>query len=320
MQTSTEIVSTTDSKEDVAKAMAMYSKDKKETKSAPQPEQVEAKEHVEASEALENEVTDAEKLESDDVDETEDQTKDETDVAKPKKKGGFQKRIDKITKEREAARLEARLLQEELIRERAAKKATEPKTEAVDTKKATTSDGRPDPEQYKTAAEYFEALTDWKVEQNEKAKEFKRKAEMAKQEQEKTLAGFREKTKEFKKSTTDFDEVLAAVDHIPLTPVMQDLIINSDNGHQILYELAKDPDVYEQVMKLSPIMAAKEMGRREARLAVKSSDEPTETKTTKAPPPIKPVTKSTAVSTKNPGEMSYQEYLDWHKKTGGRTK
>ena len=313
----TNIVSSTDSKEDVAKAQAMYSKEpKKETKPAPKTEKVEAK-TTEAPEALENEVTDAEELETDDVDQTEEQQATAED-AKPKKKGGFQKRIDKLNKAKSLAEQEAAHWRERYLANE--NKTTEKKEVVAAEKPKTASDGKPDPEQYKNAAEYFEALTDWKVDQKEKAREFQAKAAQAKTEQEKTLSGFRERTKEFKKTVTDFDDVLADVDHIPLSAAMQDLFVSSDHGHQLLYELAKDPAEYERVTKMSPLQAARELGKREAKLSVKASEEPIETKTTKAPPPIKPVGKASTVSTKDPGEMSYRDYVEWHKRTGGRTR
>ena len=306
-----EVVSTTDSKEDVSKAKAMYSKKTVETKPAPVEDKTDKGEKAEASEALEKEIVEPEEIEADDVDETEDQENKQND--KPKKKGGFQKRIDKLTKERTLASQER-----DYWRELALKNGQKPieKVEPVETK-AKQTEGRPDPDNFKNQAEYVEALADWKFDQKQAKAEQSRKLEQAKAEQEKTTTTFQAKTKEFQKTNPDFLEVLEAVDHIPLTPALQDIFLTSENGHELMYDLAKNPEEYERISKLSPTAIYREMGKREAKMS-QPSKEVIEPKTTKAPAPVKPVGKSATVSTKDPGEMSYQEYKAWHAKQYGR--
>jgi hypothetical protein len=316
MQSTLEVVSTTDSKEDVSKAKAMYSKKPVETKPEPKEEKTPvAEKEAKASEALEAEITEPEEIEADDVDETEEGKENTTEV-KPKKKGGFQKRIDKLTKEREAAKAEAALWREEVMNARQKAPAESPKIEA----KTIPTEGRPDPEKFTNQAEFLEAVADWKFEQRIKAQEQTKKFEQAKAEQAKTADSFYKKVEEFKKSADDFMETLADVEHIPLTPALQDIFKESDHGPQLMYELAKEPEEYARISKLSPLAAAREMGKREARIPVLPSKETVETKTTKAPAPLKPVGKSATASTKDPGDMSFQEYKEWHKRTGGRTK
>jgi hypothetical protein len=310
-----EVVSTTDSKEDVARAQGMYSKKAKvEEKSAPEAKEPEAKQ-VEASEAPKDDIEASPKIEEDDVDETE-ETEEFRDAEKPKKKGGFQKRIDKLTKSKTLAEQERDYWKEQALKSSNQKSADSDRN-IVEAKADAAKDAKPDPERFNSQQEYIEALTDWKIEQKAKAAEMAQKVEAAKAQQEKTVSGFRERVKEFQKTATDLPEVLEAVDHIPLSPALQEIFIESERGHELMYTLAKNPAEYERIAKLPPLAAAKEMGKLEAKLASKSSDAEPEAKTTKAPPPIKPVTRANAVSTKDPGEMSYQEYKAWHKKQFG---
>jgi len=310
-----EVVSTTDSKEDVARAQGMYSKKSKvEEKSAPEPKPAEAK-APEASETPEKDIETSAKIEDDDVDETE-ESEESRDAEKPKKKGGFQKRIDKLTKSKTAAEQE-RDYWRELALKNSGQKPADSDRPVIDAKSEAPKDAKPDPEKFNSQADYLEALADWKYEQRTKAVEMAKKVEAAKIQHEKTVRGFQERVKEFKKTATDLPEVLEAVDHIPLSPALQNIFIESERGHELMYDLAKDPAEYERIAKLPPEQAGMEMGKRASRLASKSSDAEPETKTTKAPPPIKPVTRANAVSTKDPGEMSYQDYKAWHKKQFG---
>ena len=77
-----------------------------------------------------------------------------------------------------------------------------------------------------------------------------------------------------------------------------------------MYQLAKNREEYERICKLSPLAAAREMGRFEAKL--QSSEAPTQAKTTtKAPPPLKPVNAKASASVKDPDSLPYREWKAW---------
>lgn len=313
----TNVVSTTDSKEDVTHAMGMYSKKTGEDQPAPAAEKP-VVETPEASGASENAKIATEAHDADDSDDGESEETAEGAIdAKPKKKGGFQKRIDKLTKERTLASQERDYWKEQALK--AGTKPADEAVKAVETKTASAKDAKPNPDDFQTVGDYYEAVAEWKFEQKEKAKEQASLVARAKTEQEKTVTTFQSKVKEFQKTATDLHEVLENVDHIVLGPALQDIFLTSDNGPELMYDLAKDPAEYERINKMSPLAAAREMGKREAKMSsAVSSQEVTETKTTKAPPPVKPITgKSASVSTKDPGDMTYQEYKEWHKKKFG---
>lgn len=313
------IVSTTDTKEDVTKAMGMFSKKSpvEETKPAPAAEKVVDEKPADSGPV---EKLESKPVETDEDDSDAEETTDTEDPGKQKKKGGFQKRIDKLTKQKSLAEQERDHWKEQAMK--AGTKPAEEQAKPVETKAETPSkNGKPDPNKFDTVGDYMEALSDWKYEERTKAAEQAKKLAETKTEQEKTVAKFQEKIKEFQKTATDMQEVLEAVDHIPLSPALQDVFLQSENGHQLMYELAKEPEEYERISKLPASAQYREMGKREARLSMNSSAEVVAPKTTKAPPPVKPISgKGTVVSTKDPGDMSYQEYKEWHKKTGGKTR
>jgi hypothetical protein len=252
------------------------------------------------------EETDAKGEEKSDESESNDEEQSDDNKEKPtKKKGGFQRRIDKLNARNSAAQQEI-----EYWKQQALRGAGESKTETkVETKQ--TSEGKPNPETFETHAEYVEALTDWKIDQKNKEAAQKMEKSKFESEQEKLVKSYTEKAKSFFEKTADFADVLAEVDDIPLSPTLQDIILSSENGPELAYELAKNREEFARVCKLSPLAAAREMGKLEARLASKQSAGTTEIKkTTKAPAPIKPVGSKGGTIEKdiNDPNLSQKEY------------
>lgn len=103
------------------------------------------------------------------------------------------------------------------------------------------------------------------------------------------------------------------VDDIPMSLTVQEVILASDNGPELMYELAKNPEEYARICKLPAVQAARELGKFEARIS-SSQDTKKETKQltkTKAPPPIKPVGSKASSVTKSPDDMDFQEFKRW---------
>lgn len=283
-----QIDSTTDSKENIAAANAepKESKEKAEKDESAPAEKSEQKESPE-SDTEEKESDGEEKDESeDDADEESVEAKDAKED-KPKKKGGFQRRIDKLNSRYTAAQAEI-----EHWKKQALKGAGETKAdEAVDKPKAAaTGDGKPDPDTFDTHAEYVEALTDWKVKQEFSGRE--QQAAKAKLEDDKktALKAHYDRVNAFKAKTPDYDDAVEAVDDVPVSPTIGELIVSSENGPELIYELAKNREEFERINKLGPLAMAREIGRLEARLANGSDDKKSEPKKlTNAPKPINPV-------------------------------
>lgn len=225
-----------------------------------------------------------------------DESEDENKEVKAKKKGGYQKKIDRLNAENE-------YLKSQLAKPAETKTASK---EAVIEKT-----GKPKVDYFNTHSEYVEALTDWKIEQKSLAEKAEQKKDELKSEQEKQTATFQKKYDDFSKATEDFQETIDGVDDIRLSAVFEDAIISSEIGPQIMYELAKNREELERLSKLSPMFMLKEIGKIEARLE-KSKETKTEvkTKTTNAPPPPKSLSSKSASIKKsiNDSDLSQQEY------------
>jgi hypothetical protein len=260
--------------------------DKGETSEAGAEEDAEPKAPAE-SEPAETEETEEEGNESTESEADEAEEEEEpSEKTKTKKKGGFQRRIEK--KNAEIRARDARI--NELERELASKGAGKPEPKAADSKPA--AEGKPKLEDYDTHAEYVEALTDWKLEQRDKERAEKEANSKLESEQKEIEAAHLKRVKEFRKKTPDYAEVItgAVEAGLSLSPAVDRLLLESDVGPEVLYEMAKDLDEFERINSLGPIAAAREIGKLEAKLA-KSADAPKPEikKTTKAPKPIEPV-------------------------------
>lgn len=217
---------------------------------------------------------------------------------KPEKKGGFQRRIDKLT--REKRELEAKL--GELEGKLADKPAVQPKEEPKPT-----PEGKPSIEKYETYDEYVEALAEWKIDQREKARvaeESKRKAEA---EQQARNATWQERVAEFSKQYDDFDEVLESI-KVPITPAVQNTILESENGPALAYWLAQHGDELKRISGLSDLAAAREIGKIEASLTQPKPAVQAKPKVSAAPAPIKPVGGTASAHKKPLTEVPYEEY------------
>lgn len=263
---------------------------------------------IEQKKAVESETTETESKEDEPTESEESESgseNDSKDEKSGKKKGGFQRRIDKLNQQKAQAQQEA-----EFWRQQALKGAGgESKTEQKLAEPKPDSEGKPKPDDFENHSDYVEALTDWKTDQKFKEQAQKQEKSKAESEQQKIARDYQDRAKSFAEKTPDFKEVLAEVDEIRISPVVHDIILSSPNGPELAYELAKNPEEFEHVCKLPPIAAAREMGKVEARIASKSSEKKQEQKITKAPKPLEPVGGGQSPSVKkSPEEMSYAEY------------
>lgn len=215
---------------------------------------------------------------------------DDAEKDKPKKKSGAQRRKEQAERakaEAAEARREAEFWRKQAL-EGASEKKPEAKPEAAS---AVEPVGKPNLEDYETHAEYVEALTDWKIDQREKAREEKAQRSQLEAEQKKTVETHLERVESFKKQAHDYDDVLAEIDDLIFPPAVIDAISSSDLGPQVAYELAKNREEAERIAKLPPGAAYKAIGRLEAKIEARASDsKPIEPKKiTQAPKPIEPV-------------------------------
>lgn len=281
-------------------------------KDAPQssaPAQQAEQKETEDSETTETEVEEeTEELVEADTKDGAAKTGDEAN-AQPKRKGGIQKRVDKLNKRVTAAQQETEYWKAEAL-----KNATASKQAPVDQAKPESSEGKPKPEAFDTHSEYVEALTDWKTEQ--KFKEHDQKLEQSKllSAQAKANETHAERVKAFAEKTPDFQETLESLEDVPSSPAVREVIITSENGPELLYELAKNPDEAKRIALLGPLAAAREMGKIEARLSSSKTSEQKQDpkKISQAPKPLAPVggagKATTPMTLEEAAKSSYADY------------
>ena len=219
----------------------------------------------------------------DDSDSDDDESKDKGDK-KPKRKSGFKKRIERFQRRLSEKEQEIEYWRQVALKD---KKSDEPEAKQ-ESQSHQTGEEKPDPDDYETQEDFIDALTDWKIEQREAKRLAKEREQSQKTAYQQQVEGFQSKVKDFSKSVDDFEDVISDVDDIPLTPGLQEALLTSELGPQVMYELARDRDVLERVNGLTPLQQAREIGKIEARLTSDSPHKETR-KTSTAPPPIKPV-------------------------------
>lgn len=238
---------------------------------------------------------------------------DNEQTGEQKHKGGFQRRIDKLTKEKSDKERELAYWREQALR-------TQPTETKKDEPVKSAETAKPKSDDFATWDEYHEALTDWKVEQKLSArdKEATEKAEKAKAEAEQKTASqkWEDACEKAREAHEDFDEVALNPDiqqHI--TPVIAAAVAESDVNTEIAYYLGQHPDELQRISKLSPVGQAREIGKLEAQFASgKSEASATEVKEppiSKAPAPIKPVGKASGhapVDIHDPA-MPYKDFV-----------
>lgn len=323
---SVNIVST-DSAQDVTKAIGMFNKTVETETSAPEAT-VETNATAQATGETTNEVTEPSSVETDAAEETQAADADATQGAETQaadksagkeKKGGFQRRIDKLTKARSAAEQERDYWRDLAV------KGQKPEAGQVSAQQQVAidaADPEPQPDTFNDVGSYMKALTRWEIKQEQKKSELVAKTNQAKESFHSKIQDFHKKVGEFKKATADFDDVAAEFDETypsGMPNTMLDIIAESEAGPQIMYDIAKDHTEFDRLAKLSPIALAREIGKREAKISVNSGANQTQTnKTTNAPAPISPVRGTAAVSKKDPSNMSMADYNAWRNAGGGR--
>lgn len=229
---------------------------------------------------------------------------------KEKPSKGVQQRFDKLTKQREDERREKEYWKAKALEAKvpvAEKTLTDPKPAPV------AAAGEPDPDKFESHALYLKALTRWEISQDKQASEAKASEAKTQDTQKKMINDHLDRVSKFKESNEDFDDALEAVDDIVMPPALQREIVKSDNGPQLMFELAKNRDELARICALPEDKIVRALGRFEARLEPVSepTTEKPEPKTPKAPAPITPVgTRSTSTGKKSISDenLSQKEY------------
>lgn len=301
-------IESTDTPEQVLAAIGNASAKESKEKPVAASEQSEKAETADDSGASENELAEAKASDLDSEEEEHENEEGSKDEDKPKKPlKGFKKRIDKLSKRLSQTESDVQYWKQEALKNQKQPEAKpEPKAEVI-------AEGKPKAGDFDTHEEYVEKLAEWKSDQRWKENENKQREAQFKTEQQKLVSSYQAKMKALKDEHKDADDIIESVSDILVPPVVQQILLESENGHQLSYELAKNRDEFERICKLSPIAAARELGKFEAGLKPSKASE--QIKTTKAPAPISPVGSKGSNSSKNPDEMDFQAFKKWREKS-----
>jgi hypothetical protein len=178
---------------------------------------------------------------------------------------------------------------------------------------------QPTREQYGSDAEYIDALTDWKL-NNALPTVIQRVTEAQTRQAAETRFG--ERVAEVSKKYADWDEVMEATDALMLPVTHLEIIQQSEVAPEVVYALGKDPTLAQRIARMTPITAAREIGRIEASIAAQpkpGNGGAVSKPASGAPAPITPVPGGTAKPEKSVDEMSMDEYREWRKQMRKQT-
>ena len=307
------IESTTDSESQTLSALGDAGASEADTKEveenpADNSENEELENENENEESATSEESD-EEIEEDDSENSEDDEEEKEASENSEKKGkGFRKRIDKLNsrireRESEVEYWKRKALEQENQGEQSPQKQESLQASELE---------RPDPDNFDSWGEYQDALVDYRVQKNFEKVRQTYEAEQAQKSAKEKQQSFEASVQEFAKTVSDFEETLIAVDDIQLSKDKYDSIITSENAPQLMYELAKRPELYERIADSSISLGRfnRELGKLEASLEKKTEEKPP-IKKTKAPAPIKPVNSKKAASGIDPDKLSFQDFKKW---------
>lgn len=196
---------------------------------------------------------------------------------KPKKRRSG---VERLKRERDALRTE-----NEMLRSRSPAVDDSAAIEAVVRREI----GEP-PKEADFANDWFayeRALTAYETEKRMVTREVKGRsqqvASQSAQRMRELVEDFNERSAEAAAKIPDFAEVVSKATEAthPVSQVVGQLILESDKGALLQYHFAKNPADLRRINELSPLSAAREVGKIEARLSLAKP-----TTSTKAPPPV----------------------------------
>ena len=215
------------------------------------------------------------------------------ETVKPAK--GVQKRLDELTKARHEAQRDRDYWRELAMRQN----APEP-TPARSVQEA------PQESDFEDYTEFQRAMVRHEIRQEIEA-------ERRQQETVAKTRTFEDRVSQARERFTDYDSVVFDPS-LKITPVMADVIKDSDIGPEVAYHLGTNSSEAARIATLPPHRQAVELGKIEAAL-IAAHAEPKAQPSPKTPPPPPPKTVAgiAAGATKAPESMSMSEYVAWRK-------
>lgn len=238
---------------------------------------------------------------------------------KPKAKGGFQSRIDRLVKHNSS--LETRA--EQLERENNELKA---KANGNGQRQQVQGDPEPKLEDYQSQAEWIRASIQWGVRQGINEHDYRQQKQKEFEESKAIFDAHNERISEARARIDDFDEVLKTTKspwskECDSSRAFQIAMFESDNGPDVAYYLGKNPEEFAKLADLTPNGVQRAIWKLSEKLAkdepaeeeeeeqeVKEEPKPKAKIESKAPAPIRPVGSGATKSSVPLGEMSMRDF------------
>jgi hypothetical protein len=217
-------------------------------------------------------------------------TADDQKERKPNPK--LERRFSEITKQREAAREEARLEREQ--RERLETRVKELEGKVTPQAQAPQDDigEEPTPDQFSDMYEYAKALAEYTADKKMAERDQQELNRKAAAEQEVKFKAWADRVNAAKSNLPDFDDMVQSSE-VRVSDPVRDAIIESEHGPQILYYLAENTEIAQKLAGMSLVSAVREIGKIEARYERDAKATVPDVKPvvgkSKAPAPISPL-------------------------------
>lgn len=174
---------------------------------------------------------------------------------------------------------------------------------------------KPDRAKYEDEAEYQADLAAWKVEERIIERQNKAHATTTSNARSDAAAAkmelFKERAMALKDSHPDIEKVFTD-QSLPMSAAMAETLMESEKGPEVAHYLLSHREAAQRIKEMSPLAAARELGRIEATLAL-----PKSRTQTNAPPPPSTVSGAVRGPAKDPNKMSQAEYVQWRTNGGG---
>jgi chromosome segregation ATPase len=200
----------------------------------------------------------------------------------------LERRFSEITKQREAAREEAKREREQRESLEARLKELESRVNPPAQAEADELGQEPKPEQFSDMYEYAKALAEYTADKKLMERDNQEKARKAAAEQEAKFKTWADRVNAAKTNLPDFDDMVQSSD-VRVSDPVRDAIIESENGPQILYYLAENSEFAKKLADMSVVSAVREIGKIEARFIKEAPEVKPVAVKSKAPAPINPL-------------------------------
>lgn len=220
------------------------------------------------------------------------ETSEEAEGKAPKKKGGWQRKIDRLSKR--VAELES---EKEQMRARLGN------DKQPETRQPESTPGKPSRNQFQTDEDYISALVRYERAESDKQEAFQAEAAELKE----VFETYNRRVAEAKAEIDDFDEVVGQSVQVPSEVVLA--ITEMENGPYVAYYLGEHPEICAELANMRPLSAVRRVERISDELSKKEPDSHEPKPRSTPPPPVRSVAGASTRSSIPLDQLSPGEFV-----------